>query len=744
MERTKRKLTAILSADVKGYSRLMGEDESATVRTIESYRSAMGKLINKYRGRVVDSPGDNVLAEFGSVVDAIECGVEIQNELKSKNAELPENRRMEFRIGINLGDVIEEGERIYGDGVNIAARLEGLAEGGGICISRAAFDQVKNKLNLGYEYLGEHSVKNIAEPVRVYRVLMEPEDAGKIIGEEKPKQWRLAIISVAVVLVLFAGGLTIWNFFLKPSPPSRDAVSKNMSIAVLPFTNMSQDPEQEYFSDGMTDDLITDLSKISGLFVIARNSVFTYKGVTKKIGEIAKELGVRYILEGSVRRAEAKVRINAQLIDSTTGGHLWAERYDRDFKNIFALQDEIVKNITSALAVKLTKGEKAQLAKKYTDNLEAYDYYLRGMQAMYRKQYEGTFKDPYQGFIEAKSLFEKAIGLDPEFGKAYVSRALVNYFALENDLAIANLSGSHAEALKYISKALTVDSSLPMAHSIIAGLQALEGHYEEAILSAEKAITLDPNNADSYLILAYILTQSGRHEEALESINNAFQLNPKPPSAYYDYLGYIQFNNRQYVNAIESFKKAGGITGFLYSYTLVACYAHLGRLEEAKAAFDDLEHVEAGMSLAALDRFALRLKNEEDRKHYIEGFRKAGVPEFSYGFEGDKANMLSTDEIQTLLVGRIQTGYSPVADIDKNRNPQWWMHYRDDETCNISGFWEDSCVYRIEDNRLYVKYSEMNDAKWFWWQFFRNPDGTAKELNEYVAVGKIILPFSVQ
>jgi len=283
-----------------------------------------------------------------------------------------------------------------------------------------------------------------------------------------------------------------------------------------------------------------------------------------------------------------------------------------------------------------------------------------------------------------------------------------------------------------------------MAHSIIAGLQALEGHYEEAILSAEKAITLDPNSADSYLILAYILTQSGRHEEALEGINNAFHLNPKPPSVYYDYLGYIQFNNRQYVKAIESFKKAGGITGFVYSYTLVACYAHLGRLEEAKAAFGELERVEADVSLVYLDQHARRFKKEEDSKHYIEGFNKAGVPEFPYDFEGDKANMLSTEEIQTLLVGRTVTGYSPIADTDKKRNPQWWMPFRDDGTCNISGFWEDSCVYRIEDNRCSVKFSEMNDGKWFWWYYFRNPDGTAEQLNEYIAVGVITLPISVQ
>ncbi len=303
-ERAKRKLSAILSADVKGYSRLMGEDEFGTVRTLEAYREMIVEVIRNYSGRVVDSPGDNVLAEFSSVVDAVECAVEIQKELKVTNSELPQNRRMEFRIGINLGDVIEEGERIYGDGVNITARIEGLAEAGGICISRSVYDQVKNKIALGYEYLGEHDVKNISEPVPVYRILIEPD------------------VSV-----------------LKTS--KRYKLSNKPSIAVLPFDNISGDPEQEYFSDGITEEIITALSKVPKMFVIARNSTFTYKGKPVKVQQVSKELGVKYVLEGSVRKAGNRVRITAQLVDAITGHHLWAERYDRDLEDIFALQDEI-------------------------------------------------------------------------------------------------------------------------------------------------------------------------------------------------------------------------------------------------------------------------------------------------------------------------------------------------------------------------------------------------------------------
>jgi TolB-like protein len=332
---------------------MMGEDEAATVQTLKTYREVMASHIQQHRGRVVDSPGDNLLAEFGSVVDALDCAVKIQHELKAKNSELPEQSRMEFRIGVNLGDVIEDEERIYGDGVNVASRVEGLAEGGGICISGTAFDQIAKKLPLGYEYLGEQTVKNIEKPIRVYRVLMDPEAAGKVIGEKRPisRHWRWA----AVALIVVVGALVIWNFYFRPpfEPASVErmafALPDKPSIAVLPFVNLSEDPKQEYFSDGLTEEIITALSKVPKVFVIARNSTFSYKGKPVKVNQIAEELGVRYVLEGSVRKAEDRVRITAQLIDAIKGHHLWAERYDRDLKDIFAIQDEITKEIIAAL-----------------------------------------------------------------------------------------------------------------------------------------------------------------------------------------------------------------------------------------------------------------------------------------------------------------------------------------------------------------------------------------------------------
>jgi TolB-like protein/class 3 adenylate cyclase len=339
MEEFKRKLTAILSADVEGYSRLMRDDEEATIRTLTTYRTAMTGLIQQYRGRVVDSPGDNILAEFTSAVDAVNCAVEMQRELAERNAELPERRRMEFRIGINVGDVVEEGERIYGDGVNIAARMEGLAEGGGICISGTAYDQVKHKLGLEYEYLGEQEVKNITEPVPAYRVLSFPGAAAHRVVKAKKdvgRAWRNMALATAAILIV-GGSVAAWYFYWRPPPVEVASVERmafplpdKPSIAVLPFANMSGDPEQEFFSDGITEQIITGLSKVPKLFVIARNSTFTYKGKPVNVQKVAEDLGVRYILEGSVQRSDGRIRITTQLIDALTGLHIWAGSSRRD------------------------------------------------------------------------------------------------------------------------------------------------------------------------------------------------------------------------------------------------------------------------------------------------------------------------------------------------------------------------------------------------------------------------------
>jgi adenylate cyclase len=545
----KRKLTAIFSADVEGYSRLMEEDELATVETLTAHKEIMRKLIRQYRGRVVDSTGDNLLAEFTSVVDAVQCAVEVQQVLGSKNETLPENRRMYFRIGINSGDVIEEGELIYGDGVNVASRVESLAEGGGISISGTAYDQLGKKLPLGYEYLGEQTVKNIRKPVRVYRVLTEDEAVGKVIGEIRPKtkQLRGIAIGAVAVLIIVAGALAIWNFYLRPDvePASVEKMAFPLpdepSIAVLPFTNMSGDPKQEYLSDGLTEQIITSLSMVPRLFVIARNSTFTYKGKAVKVQQVAEELGVRYVLEGSVQKSGERIRISAQLIDALTGRHLWAERYDRNFKDLFAVYDELTVKIMGGIGAKLTMGQRARVAAKGTDNVEAYIKYLQAQDYWYRANKEAN--------LQARKLVEEAIALDPEYANAY------NLLAATHTLDVYLGSSksprkSLKEASKLAQKAIALDESYPNPYGLLANIYGLQRQHEKAIAQAERMVALAPNTADSYWFLGMQLFYGDRKEEAVQSLEKLIRLDPKAPAQRYIILALVYAVLGRYEEAI--------------------------------------------------------------------------------------------------------------------------------------------------------------------------------------------------
>jgi adenylate cyclase len=626
-ERYERKLTAILSADVKGYSRLMGEDEEATIHTLTTYREVMANLIQKHRGRVVDSPGDNVLAEFKSVVDAVRCAVEIQEELKARNAEVPENRRMEFRIGVNLGDVIEEGEQIYGDGVNVAARVEGLADGGGISISGSAYEQIENKLTFGYEYLGEHTVKNIKKPVRVYRVLMEPGAASGVKREKRPglRRWQWAALAVTAVLVAGAAAMVIWNFYFRLSPPPEKVPSDKIqalelpdkpSIAVLPFTNMSDDSEQEYFSDGITEDLITDLSKISGLFVIARNSVFIYKGKAVKIAEVGRALGVRYVLEGSVRKANGRVRITAQLADATTERHLWAERYDRDLKDIFSLQDEVAQKIVAALAVKLTEDEEKRLVRKYTDNMEAYDSFLQGLG--YKNRYTK------EANVQARQLYERAIDLDPEFALAYALLGLTHLH--EWQLGWSQDPRSLEQAFELVQRAIALDDSLPLGHRFLGEVYLWKKQHEQSIAELEKAIALNPNDADGLAMLGSTLNWTGRPEEAIGLVKKAMRLNPMYPVWYLWNLGHAYFLTGRCEVAIETFKRVlDRNPGFLPAHVyLTVSYIELGRQEEARAEAAEVMKLSPQTSTGAWKQ-RLPYEDQAVLERLFDGLRKAGV-----------------------------------------------------------------------------------------------------------------------
>jgi adenylate cyclase len=577
----KRKLTAILSADAVGYSKLMREDEEATVRDIAAHRVLISEIIQQYHGRVVDSPGDNILAEFASVVDAINGAIKIQEEIQRSNKDTPENRRMEFRIGINLGDVIEEDNRIYGDGVNIAARLEGLASAGGISISGTVYEHVKNKLQLEYEYLGEQTFKNIPEPIRLYRIPTKPSD---VSPEEAGEP----------------------NF---PDQPS---------IAVLPFVNISGDPGQEYFSDGITEDLITDLSKISGLFVIARNSVFTYKGKSVKVQEVSNDLGVKYVLEGSVRKVANRVRITAQLVDATTGGHLWAERYDRDLKDIFAVQDEVTKNIVSAMAVKLTRDEADQLTRRYTKNVEAYEYALRGLEyhCMYTKK-----SNAY-----AQEMLLKAIELDPEYSLAY-SRLALTYLH-EWTQGWSQDSRSREQAFELAKKAIAMDDLIPEAHRILGDIYLYRKDLESAIMERKKTVALDPNYAEGLAGLGEVLIWAGDYDKGIAFVKKAMQLNPRHHAWYFYILGVGYGLKERYEDAIKILHRAIiRNPDFLGSHLVLATiYGLTDRKEECQAEVEEILRISPGFTLKLMGEM-IPAADKATADNIIEVLRMAGLPD---------------------------------------------------------------------------------------------------------------------
>jgi adenylate cyclase len=581
-QKVKRKLRAILSADVKGYSVLMADDEIHTIQTLKTYRQIMSDLIRHYSGRVVDSPGDNVLAEFGSAVDAVTCAVRIQEKLEKENARFVEDRRLRFRISVNIGDVVQDGDRIYGSGVNVAARIEGLAEPGGICISRNTYDHVKDKVQYGFEYLGEHDVKNIKEPVRVYKVLFDTKSLKPLVEEQ---------------LEL-------------PDKPS---------IAVLPFTNMSGDPSQEYFSDGLTESIINGLCKVSNLFVIARNSSFAYKGKSISIKQIAQELGVKYILEGSVQKAVERIRITAQLIDATTDYHMWSENYDRDLGDIFALQDEITLRIINSMVRKLTAGEQARLWEGITSNLKANDMLWRGNDCFFRN----NEKDNKQ----AQHFYRKAINIDKAYVWPYVMLGFSHIFDLLYRWSKSPLK-SFENAEKCAQNALTMNDSFDLAHLLWGWIFLFKRQHDEAIKAAERAIELNPNGAEAHIQLAFILCLSDETVLAIKTAKRAFRLNPFPNPHYYIILAMAYRNNEQYEKAIDLSEKGlvGNPDQLSVYLTLAASYIFLNRTEEAYKAAEEVLRIDPNFSLE-YHAMTMPYKRQETGDNFIDALRKAGLPE---------------------------------------------------------------------------------------------------------------------
>ena len=621
----KRKLTAILSADVEGYSRLMSLDDAETVNTLKSYREKINHQVQTHRGRVIDSPGDNLLAEFISVVDAVKCALEIQDEIKKCNASLPDDRKMVFRIGVNLGDVIADGDRIYGDGVNIAAHLEGLAKGGGICISGNTYEQIQNIIPVGCEFIGKQTVKNITTPIPAYRIWKDPDATtctAYVAVQRKSKKTALTL--AAAVIILLCGGAAFMKYSpTSTSPPPGDDAARSLenlshaktSIAVLPFANLSNDADQEYFSDGITQDIITDLSKFRELAVTASTTVFKYKGNTPDIKELGDKLNVKYILEGSVQKAGDQVRINAQLIDTASGNHIWAQRFDRQIEDIFELQDEIIETTVKKLAVKVDQSERALAMSKSTGSLEAYDYYLQA--------YHHFFQRTRDGNIEAQKLFKKALTLDPNYAAAYVGLAKVITWAVNYGWTeFPNVALQ--EALDLAKKAVQLDDSNASARAQLGYIYMRFGEYDLAESELQKAIDLNPNDYISYRYIGAVLLYAGQPAKSLDWYNQVLEFDPYLSPGVYMNIGIGHYLNGDDDQAIHWLKQAATKwPTFLGCHILLASiYAQTGQMDLAAAEKAEILRISPFFKL---DFYGQAYQNPAHREKIVAGLRKAGL-----------------------------------------------------------------------------------------------------------------------
>ena len=617
-ERVKRKLSAILCADVVAYSRLMGEDEAATLKLLNTCDAEIIEpTVKEHNGRIFKRLGDGFLVEFSSAVDSVECAIAWQKQIEEKNFPL------QFRIGINLGDVIAKDDDVYGDGVNIAARVEKLSDPGGICITQDIFNQIKKKLDIGFEYLGEQQAKNISEPIRVFKLLVKPEDAGKLIGEKKTlfiKRPWLVFAGLAFI-VFTVGAVTLWKTIRQPEIEAAQiekmayALPEKPSLAVLPFVNLSDDPKQEYFSDGLTDEIITALSKVPKIFVIARDSVFSLKGEAVKFNKVAEELGVRYVLHGSVRKEGNKVRISTQLVDALSGHHVWADRYDRDVEEIFTVQEDLTKNIITALQVKLTEGEKGRVASKGTTNLEAYLKYLQSMDTIRRFNIESN--------ALGMQLAQEAINLDPEYAMPY--RVLSIGHQMDVWLGTSkNRDQSTAKAMELMKKAIELDPNYAEAHGHLGFIHWMQGDYDKAIEKAEEAIRINPNSAYAHHVLGQILRMTHRYEEAIPEYKKALRLNPFPPTNYVFGMGLAYFHAGQVEKGIEWCEKAveQDPDSFLANVLLTTVYGLSDQEEKAKNQAAEVLRINPKFSL---EKWTANMNDQNLRERTIEALQQAGL-----------------------------------------------------------------------------------------------------------------------
>jgi adenylate cyclase len=627
----RRKLVAILAADVAGYSKLMADDEAATLRSLNEARSLFRKCIEEHGGRLIDTAGDSILAEFVSPVEAVSAALEIQKGLVDLNSAIAEQRRMNFRIGINLGDVIEhEDGTIYGDGVNVAARLQTLAEPGAMCISGTAFDQVEGKLPIGFEFLGEQSVKNIAKPVRVYQ-LRQRGSVGKVRSRGNRRR-RSAFAAVMAFVFVLVGSL-VWHQARTPTVPASEkptnsetndavlAMPTGPRLAVLPFANLSGDPQEDYFADGLTEDIITELSRFRDLYVLARNTTYQYKGQAVDVPTVGRKLGVQYLLEGSVRRSGSQVRITGQLIDVRTGAHIWADRYDRKLTDIFAVQDEITGKVVGTIAggvgSVLQKAGAAAADRKRPDQIEAYDLVLRA---------KSGYSYSRESYPKAKAFLEEAIKLDPNYAQArqeYAWLRLMGFiFRFEPTQQPPQEIRSNA------IKAVELDAADALAHRTAAFGYFFDHQLDLFEREAELAFERAPYNAEIFAQLGAILVMSGQYDRGLALAKKANSLNPISAAGWYHSARFYNFYRKaEYEKAIEIIRQhpAQGICETIHKF--VSAYGQLGQAEQARKYWYQCIKIEPNFSPERVHQLFVTWNHPTSmRKQYMEGFAKAGLP----------------------------------------------------------------------------------------------------------------------
>jgi len=745
-EKVTRKLTTILAADVEGYSRLMHADEEATLKTLGEYREIIDGLIARHDGRVFSTGGDSVLAEFGSAVEAVRCAISCQEEISSRNAELADDRKLMFRIGINVGDVMVRDGDLFGDGVNVAARLEGLAEAGGVCISGSVFEQIKHKLSLGFEDMGQQEVKNIAEPVSAYR-LVPGQASAAATAAAKPsdgKRWQIPTIAVVLaVLVAIVGGALWWQPWtpdVEPASLEKMVLSlpDKPSIAVLPFDNVSGDSEQAYFADGMTDDLTTGLSKLSGLFVISRSSTFTYKGKPVKVRQVAEELGVRYVLEGSVRRVGDQVRINAQLIDALSGYHVWAEKYDGSLADVFALQDRVTANIINALAVTLTPEEREDVASFGTTNIAAHDAFLQG-QSFY-------LRDTPEDNAKAEAYFKRAVELDPEFARASTALAKVYLKAYWKDWEDAlQLHWRDAYRLMFQNLERVAGKRIPGVHIVRARLAIKKRQLDVAVMEAKRALELSPNDVEALETLSEALIFTGKPDEGRKLAEQAMRLNPTLPARALYLVGLSHFAEGNFQEAAAHIERAlrHAPTVSEYAGVLAAAYGNLGLEEKAVGAYETFSKAWT-IKRPTVEQaiFYFPFSDARILESLADGFELAGAIPFSSHAGGSSRYLqlhsgtkLDGKEVKSLLFGRTIKG------TDYWNGTDWSQVRTEDGKVTHTGFptivWGGNQHYGtswIEDDRLCDRWPDVSEDFSLCFFIYRNPGSVRAGGSEYFMV----------